>query len=116
MLRLDLKREAYWLDLVPGVRVKVRPCSSALIFAARRAAEALDGTGPEAAGERMAVFLRQLAQLAVVEWEGVGDADGKPVPVTPEGVAALLDHHPVADAFNVGYVAPSLVLDAEGNA
>lgn len=115
MIRLDLKREPHWLDLAHGVRVKVRPCSSALIFAARRAAEAFDGTGPEAAGERMALFLRQLAQLAVIEWEGIGDAEGKPAPVTPEGVAALMDHHPIADAFNVGYVAPSLVLDAEGN-
>lgn len=115
MIRLDLKREPHWLDLAAGVRVKVHPCTSALIFAARRAAEQLDGTGVEAAGERMAAFLRQLAQLAVIAWEGVGDAAGNPAPVSPEGVAALMDHHPLADAFNAFYVAPSLVLDDAGN-
>lgn len=116
MIRLNLKREPHWLDLVPGVRVKVRPCTSALIFAARRAAESHDGEGPEASGKRMAAFLYQIAALAIVEWEGVGDAEGNPAPVTPEGITALMDHHLVADAFNALYVAPSLVLADAGNA
>ena len=35
MIRLDLKREPYWLDLAPGVRLRVRPCTTALVMAAR---------------------------------------------------------------------------------
>jgi len=35
MIRLELKREPYWLDLAPGVRIRVRPCTTALVMAAR---------------------------------------------------------------------------------
>ena len=35
MIRLDLKREPHWLDLGHGVRVHVRPCTTALMMAAR---------------------------------------------------------------------------------
>lgn len=35
MIRLDLKCEPHWLDLGPGVRVHVRPCTTALTMAAR---------------------------------------------------------------------------------
>jgi hypothetical protein len=54
MIRLDLKREPYWLDLVPGERVHVRPCTTALIMAARAAvARGADGApGDVAVGER----------------------------------------------------------------
>jgi len=34
MIRLGLKAEPYWLDLLPGVRLKVRPFGTALFFAA----------------------------------------------------------------------------------
>ena len=35
MIRLDLKREPHWLDLGHGVRLHVRPCTTALMMAAR---------------------------------------------------------------------------------
>ena len=35
MIRLGLKSEPYWLDLLPGVRIKVRPFGTALFFAAQ---------------------------------------------------------------------------------
>ncbi len=35
MIHLDLKREPHWLDLGHGVRVHVRPCTTALMMAAR---------------------------------------------------------------------------------
>ena len=34
MIRLDLERELYWLDLASGVHLHVRPCTKALIIAA----------------------------------------------------------------------------------
>ena len=59
---------------------------------------------------------RRLARLAILEWEGVGDAEGKPMPVTPEGVDALIDLWPMADAFERLYLGPALLLDDEKNA
>ncbi|GGO16133.1 hypothetical protein GCM10007972_24840 [Iodidimonas muriae] len=138
MIRLDLKREPWWLDLGHGVRVHVRPCTTALVMAARAAmargadpgiadasmdiptdlsAEASAKADALAkAGERTAAFVKALACLAVDDWEGVGDAKGKPAKVTPEGVAALMDLWPLAEAFERQYLGPALLLDAEKNA
>ena len=119
MIRLDLKREPRWLDLGHGVRVKVRPCTTALMMAARVAALREAGENPdaiEAAGARTAALVKRLARLAVAEWEGVGDAKGKPASVTPEGVEALMDLWPLAEAFERLYLGPALLLDSEKNA
>jgi hypothetical protein len=119
MIRLDLKREPHWLDLGHGVRLHVRPCSTALMMAAR--AEVQRSAVPfqneaQAAGERMTTLVKALGRLAVQEWEGVGHADGEPAPLTPEGVDALLDLWPMADAFERLYLGPALLLDDEKNA
>ena len=119
MIRLDLKREPHWLDLCHGVRLHVRPCTTALMMAARaevqRSAEpVLNET--QAAGERTAALVKALARMSVLEWEGVGDADGEPVPLSPDGVDALLDLWPMAEAFERLYLAPALLLDDEKNA
>ena len=52
----------------------------------------------------------------MTDWEGVGDADGNPVPVTPEGIDALLEVWPIFEAFQAVYVSKGLLLDAEKNA
>jgi hypothetical protein len=119
MIRLDLKREPRWLDLDHGVRVHVRPCTTALMMAAR--AEAHGSSAPsqnetQAAGERTAALVKALGRLGIQDWEGVGDADGEPVPLTPEGVDALLDLWPMAEAFERLYLGPALLLDDEKNA
>ena len=119
MIRLDLKREPRWLDLGHGVRVHVRPCSTALMMAAR--AEVQRGIAPsenetEAAGERTAALVKALGRLGIQEWEGVGDAEGEPAPITPESVDALLDLWPMAEAFERLYLGPALLLDDEKNA
>lgn len=128
MIRLDLTREPWWLDLGHGVRVHVRPCTTALVMAARAAVAR--GADPGIAepsldipidavakmGERTAAFVKALARLAVDDWEGVGDAKGKPAKVTPDGVAALMDLWPLAEAFERQYLGPALLLDAEKNA
>lgn len=113
MIRLDLKREPAWLDLGNGARVLTRPVTTAFIMAARVAA--MKEAGDDAAA-RSAALLKHLAQLAILEWEGIGDADGNPAPVTPEGIAALLDLWPIADAFERLYLGPALVLEQEKNA
>jgi hypothetical protein len=116
MLRLDLARTPHWLDLGHGVRLHVEPLTSALMMAARAdpAVEALpEGAGNEALALAMA---KAVARRAVLDCEGVGDAEGRPLPVTPDGVDALLEVWPIFEAFQLLYVAKGLVLEQEKNA
>lgn len=116
MIRLDLSRAPAWLDLGHGVRLLLAPMTTALMVAAR-ADPALESLPAEASDEARALaFARAIAVRAVLDWEGVGDADGDPVPPTPEAIAALLDLYPLFEAFQLGYVAKGLALDAEKNA
>jgi hypothetical protein len=124
MVRLDLKREPNWLDLGHGVRVHVRPCTTALMMAAR-ADPRIQSAGQrslvpsaddvQAAGERTAALVKALGRLGIQEWDGVGDTDGEPVPLTPEAIDALLDLWPMAEAFERLYLGPALPLDDEKN-
>lgn len=115
MIRLDLSTKPRWLDLGSGLRLHVLPVTTAIMVAARNdpAVEAL----PEGASqEQMAVVMaKAVARRVVTDWEGVGDADGKPVVVTPEGIDALLDIWPVFEAFQTRCLAPHLMLEAEKN-
>lgn len=118
MIRLDLKREPYWLDLGHGVRLHVRPCTTALVMAARAAVTRADNPQPDeqAAGTLTTAFVKTLARLAVDAWEGVGDAEGKAIALSPDGIDALMDLWPIADAFERQYLGPALLLEEEKNA
>ena len=115
MIRLDLSTKPRWLDLGSGLRLHVLPVTTAIMVAARNdpAVEAL----PEGVSqEQMAVVMaKAVARRVVTDREGVGDADGKPVVVTPEGIDALLDIWPVFEAFQTRCLAPHLMLEAEKN-
>ena len=116
MLRLNLAREPYWLDLGLGVRVRVEPLTTALMVAAR-SDPVVRGLPEGSSDDEIAViFGKVLADRAILDWEGVGDAEGAPVPVSPEGIAALLDIWPIFEKFQMGYVAKGLELEAEKNA
>jgi hypothetical protein len=115
MLRLDLLGEPRWLDLGHDVRLRVAPLTTALMVAARSDAS-LEALPPTASDEARALaFAKAIARIAVTDWEGVGDADGNPVTVTPEGIDALLEVWPIFEAFQGSYVAGGLLLDAEKN-
>ena len=116
MLKLDLTAEPRWLDLGHGVRLRVAPLTTALMVAARNdaAVEALVATASDEA--KALTFAKAIARTAVTDWEGVGDADGNPTPVTPEGIGALLEVWPIFEAFQAVYVSKGLLLDAEKNA
>jgi len=116
MLRLNLAREPYWLDLGLGVRVRVEPLTTALMVAARSDPAVRDLPEGTSDDEIAVVFGKVLAERAILDWEGVGDAEGNPAPVTPEGIAALLDIWPIFERFQMGYVAKGLELEAEKNA
>jgi hypothetical protein len=59
---------------------------------------------------------KALARAAILDWEGIGDAEGEPLAVSPEAIDALLDIWPIFEAFQTVYVAKGLLLDAEKNA
>ena len=115
MLTLDLTNAPRWHDLAPGVRVQLRPLTTALMVATRSdpAVEAV----PEAASdeERAVAFAKALARRAVLTWEGIGDADGNPIDPSPDAVVALLDIGPIFEAFQLTYVSKGLLLEQEKN-
>ena len=115
MLKLDLTSKPRWLELGHGVRLRVAPLTTALMVASRSdpAIEALPETASDE--QRALVFAKAIAWRAVSEWEGVGDADGNPAPLTPEGIDALLEVWPIFEAFQAVYVSKGLLLDAEKN-
>jgi hypothetical protein len=118
MLKLHPNRpDPYWLDLLPGVRIKVRPISVAAIIGARQAAaEAMKTQDGQEIFAGSAAFTRSIARWGIVEWEGVGDADGTPVSPSPENIDALLELWQAFDAIDRLYIAPALILADEKNA
>ena len=64
---------------------------------------------------RAAIFAGALARRAVIDWEGVGDAEGNVLTVTPECIDALLSLWPIFEAFNLQYLSRGMLLDAEKN-
>lgn len=115
MLKLKLDREPRWIDLGHGVKVKVRPLTTALMKGVQAKFAAHPGADDPPSG-RVASFVGLLAREAILEWEGVGDENGEPAPVTPENVEALMELWPLAEAFERLYLAPALLLEDEKNA
>ncbi|MGB3796530.1 MAG: hypothetical protein WA957_09545 [Alteraurantiacibacter sp.] len=115
MIRLNLTAAPEWLELSPGLRLLVAPLTTALMVSARAdpPVEALpEGSSQEDLALAMA---KSVARRAVLDWEGVGDDAGNTLPVTPDGIDALLEIWPVFEAFQTQYVARGLILDAEKN-
>jgi hypothetical protein len=116
MIRLDLAAGPHWLELVPGLRLQLLPVTTAIMVAARSDPAVAD-LPAETAREAMALAMaRAVARRVVTDWEGVGDASGRPVKVTPEGIDALLEIWPVFEAFQARCLAPQLMWEAEKNA
>ena len=116
MIRLNLTATPEWLDLAPGLRLLVGSVTTPLMVSAR--ADLAVETLPEGASqEEMALAMaKSVARRVVLDWEGVGDDAGNIIPVSPEGIDALLEIWPVFEAFQTQYVARGLILDAEKNA
>jgi hypothetical protein len=115
MIRLNLTAAPQWLDLAPGLRLLVGPLTTALMVSAR-ADPAIEAMPEAATQEELALAMaKAVARRAVLDWEGVGDDAGNLLPVSPEGIDALLEIWPVFEAFQTKYVARGLILDAEKN-
>ena len=124
MLSLDLPTEPYWLDLPRGVRVEIRPVTTAVMAAAQAAAARRLGTlraatedlDPDMArGLAFAFLVKALARHAVTGWEGVGDTAGVPLPLSPEAVERLMDLDDIAAAFWDRATGPVAAVALEGN-
>ena len=125
MIRLDLPREPYWLNLPHGVRLLVRPLDTATDAAARAASvtdlrERGQDVPPAAAkeswrlGQTKDALARAVGQLTILDWLGVLLADGNPAPVAAETVALLMAIPKIATAFLRLIYAPLDRLAAEG--
>lgn len=99
MIRLNLTAAPAWLTLAPGLRLKVAPLTTALMISAR-ADPAIEDLPDTATHEELALAMaKAVARRAVLDWEGVGDDAGDAVPVSHEGIDALLEIWPVFEAF-----------------
>ena len=120
MLRLNLSTEPRWLDLGHGVRLLVEPLTTAIMLAARSdptiVAAAVDAEANASNDDLARIVAKAVARIVVKDWDGVGDENGKPLPLTPEGIDALLELWPIFEAFQTNYIAGALILDAEKNA
>lgn len=122
MLRLNLSNEPHWIDLGHGVRLLVEPLTTAIMLAARSdpaiiaAATDAEVETTQSNDDLARIVAKAVARIVVKDWEGVGDEDGKPQPVTSEGIDALLEIWPIFEAFQARYIADALILDAEKNA
>jgi len=125
MLTLDLPTTPYWLALPRGVRVEIKPVTTAVMAAAQAAAArnlgALRATEPDldpdmARGLAFAFLVKALARHAVTAWEGIGDTAGKPLSLSPEAIERLMDLDDIAAAFWDRATAPVAAVAAEGNA
>jgi hypothetical protein len=131
MLRLNLKKEAYWMDLPSGVRVRVRPLTTAIMNAAQstvikqikalQADEAAD-IRPNLQNEESrfglseALLVKALALAGIIEWEGVMNAAGDaPAPVDEQSVYDLMDIWFIGQEFWKQYTASYFTLEVEGN-
>ncbi|WP_375568386.1 hypothetical protein ABWH93_12315 [Seohaeicola saemankumensis] len=121
MLRLNLSNEPQWLDLGHGVRLLLEPLTTAVMLAARSdpailaATQVAEGDGAASNDDLARIVAKAVAKIVVKDWEGVGDAEGNLLPVTPDGIDALLEIWPIFETFQTRYIAGALILDAEKN-
>ena len=113
---LLLSTELVWHELMPGVRVRFRPIGR---LALRRAREAMRTViaeqGVEARQDAGDAFSDTLIREGIVEWEGIGDAEGQVLPVTPDTITAFLADPRLFEEADAAYVLPWLARDAEKN-
>ena len=126
MLTLDLPAEPYWFDLPRGVRVQIKPVTTAVMAAAQAAASRRLGAAKAGAGDggidpdmakglAFAFLVKALARHAVVAWEGVGDKHGAPLNPTPDNIERLMNLDDMAAAFWDRATSPVAAVTAEGN-
>jgi hypothetical protein len=137
MIDLSQRSQPYDLELPYGLRVTVRPLTTAGMAAAqaaaRRAVEAIERQARErteagltldglpdlsAEGERDGFYqgqlIRELALRHITHWTGV-ELEGGPAPPTPENIAAVMELYPVGERFFQEFTLRQVLLNAAKN-
>jgi hypothetical protein len=137
MIRLNLPKESYWIDLPYGVRVKVRPLTTAVYEGARFDSQRRlrtiqhEMTEARSAGAEISglpdfsddsallgfsqfLFVQSLAKTAIEEWEGVLEENGNPAAADAERIDELMRIHSMAEEFLIRYTSAHARLIAEG--
>ena len=115
MLRLDLSSAPRWLDMPGDVRIQCLPYSTEVMIDAQ-GDPAVVSLDPELSTRRIgAVVAKAIARRVIIAWEGVGDAEGKPIDPSPEAIDQLMNIWPIFEAFQDRYVSGLFALSAEGN-
>ncbi|MGW8204403.1 hypothetical protein ACWGM0_17890 [Sphingomonas bisphenolicum] len=141
MLNLDAERiiqQPWWFtlqdavigetpeDSSPAVRVQFAPIGRVALRAAKRAAGSCyvgldlspDDNKPlppeviEQAGDALS---DSLLRSGIIGWEGVGDAHGEPVPLTPDNLDLFLADPTRWEALDSAYVRPFMLRELEKN-
>lgn len=115
MLKLTFEREPHWLDLLPGVRLYVRPATSLVFTAAGETMAWSPVDGLPAESVVRVAFVKAVARAAILDWDGIGNQAGEPVSPSPLAIDALMDVREAYLAFETKYVAPALMLEQEKN-
>ncbi len=139
MLKLDLKKEPFWLELPADVRVKVRPLTSAIMHIAQSEAiksmlalqeqrkarleadqDASDLPDLTDDQTRQSVshttLMKELAKASIIAWEQVfipGTDDA--APLTKTHIGELMDIWFINEAFGKAYLRQFDLLESEGN-
>ena len=117
MIRLNMTAADRVIDLGGGVNVTCAPCTSVVFSGARGDPRVVAAAKLDLSAEEMTLeTVKAVARRVIKDWDGVGDADGNPVPPTSERIDQLLDIWPLYDAFNARFCGPALMLVTEGNA
>ena len=138
MLKLKINKEPYWLDIGYGVKVKVKPCTSAVFYEAKAYMNAKladlskeykankdaglavseDIENPvkrEALADKF--LLIGLGIAGILEWQGIQEADTEEkAPLTEAKIDELFSNFwVVAENFRNQYCGLRELLDAEKN-
>lgn len=138
MLRLKINKEPYWIDLGYGVKVKVKPCTSAVFYEAKaymnsklaelakvyqtnKEAGIANDIEIENPVKREAIadkyLLIGLGIAGIIEWNGVLEANvDKLAPLTEAKIDELFSNFwAVAENFRHQYCGLQEMLEAEKN-
>ncbi len=140
MITMSISKEPYELELPYGIRITVKPLTSASMAAcqaaARRRIESLESQVRERrelglpvgelpdfddAAERDGFYhgllVHELAARHILSWTGVLAEDGESAaPATREAVAAVMDLYPVGERFFQEFTLRQVLLNAAKNA
>jgi hypothetical protein len=137
MIDLSQPTAPYGLDLPYGLKVTVKPLTTAGMAAAQAAArraidaierqarerteaglalDSLPDLSPEGEhdGFYQAQLIRELAVRHVMSWAGV-ELEGGPAPPTPENIAAVMDLYPVGERFFQEFTLRQVLLNSAKN-